>query len=65
MNKNYLLTYLKANSHQYEWFETEEEMLEFVDTHDSIEVLDSLELFNVREIDIEKSSNSMNTEGIK
>lgn len=53
MSRNYLLTYLKDKIHQYEWFETEEEMQDFVDTTDIDEILDSLEVSGIREIEIE------------
>ena len=53
MDKDYLLTYQSAKSHefQYEWFETEEELREFVIVN-KIEVIDAIKIIVEKEIEL-------------
>jgi hypothetical protein len=40
--KSYLLTYKKGDKTDFDWFDTEEEMDDFIETNEGIEILDAL-----------------------
>ena len=53
MDKRFLLTYLSAEGRsEYAWFETEEEMKDFISCNNYIdEVMDCIEIKEVRDVD--------------
>ncbi|MFB6499738.1 hypothetical protein [Bacillus haynesii] len=53
-DKQYLLTYIKAGTTNFDWFDTEEEMRDFYRENEDIKVLDSVRVWNVQEIDLDK-----------
>ena len=59
MDKRFLLTYFRKvgnNSYvTYEWFNTEEEMKEFIDEQREyiVEIHDAIEIYTLREINLE------------
>jgi len=48
MDKNYLLTYQKGNCQSYAWFDTEEELDDFVDKYDVYVI----EIFKINDIEL-------------
>lgn len=50
MDKQYLLTYVTNGKHHYEWFETEDEMRDFVDATQIDEIQDALFIKGAEEI---------------
>ena len=56
-NRNILVTHLVKNNntyiHTYDWFEDEEEALEFIQAND-VEPIDFLDTSNCREINLEE-----------
>ncbi|CAI6276527.1 hypothetical protein MKS87_11390 [Bacillus subtilis] len=53
-DKEYLLTYKKNGTTDFDWFDTEEEMRNFYEENKNIEIIDSIRIWNVQEIDLSK-----------
>ena len=51
MNK-YLLTYVQDGHAKFEWFETEEEMQDFIDTTSIDRIFDALKIENSTEVEV-------------
>jgi hypothetical protein len=56
MERHYLLTYrMKIDeNHQYDWFETEEQLKEFIKTVKPYWVFDAFKINNAERLDLEK-----------
>lgn len=52
MDKQYLLTYRIKGNFRYEWFDTEDELREFVDETEIDEIQEALYIKGVDEIDL-------------
>lgn len=54
MDKRILLTYRCENRFYFEWFETEDELHDFIDRKDISEIYDAVECFGVRDIELNR-----------
>lgn len=50
---NYLLTFLSDSVPQYEWFETEEEMQNFIDGNEIEGIFDAIEILASNDVDVD------------
>lgn len=51
--KSFLLTYYSEGAMRvsYEWFDTEQEAIDFIEENNDMEIYDFLEIYNAREIE--------------
>ena len=53
MKTEFLLTYVKNDATDYAFFDTEEELREYVESESSVKVMGAIEFTHVRDIEIE------------